>query len=367
MQHSAVPRYFPRKGITARFVSLGMRAMRADYNSHSLSQKSVWDQACSIFEEALPTRLPGPLFRVADYGCGPGANSLKPLKTIAARLDSETQLSVVLNDLPSNNLTALLTTVNPYAIDPSKATRIFTQISPNSFYSQILPSNSVDFGYVLVAAHWLQGHGGPISSGIHPIWEHVLDQEVLDIWASIAAHDWRSFLEAREAELAPGGRLLLSISTQNQDGSYPFSQQGLVLYRALQELADEGQCSHEQLSNYVMPLWYRTEEDVRAPWECDSPINLQIESLEFKVTPCVHYNSLLKGIIQTTEYAKIILDTSLAVNEPSLTAALSECGSEKIRKLISIARERAELVIAAEPEKYKIEQSNFFLVLSKRK
>ena len=119
--------------------------------------------AIELFEQAadaVPLPRPPQPIVIADYGASTGHNSLLPisaaLPVLRNRLCPEHSVLVVHTDVPDNNFTVLFQTL---AEDPDtyldKDAATFASAVGRSFYSQIIPSNSVHLGWSSWAIQWL--------------------------------------------------------------------------------------------------------------------------------------------------------------------------------------------------------------------
>ena len=114
--------------------------------------------AIKIFEEAAETvplpKPPQPIV-IADYGASTGHNSLLPIGAAIAVLRKRTRpehsVLVAHTDVAENDFTVLFRTL---ADDPDsylhKDAASFASAVGRSFYTQILPSNSVNLGWTFV-------------------------------------------------------------------------------------------------------------------------------------------------------------------------------------------------------------------------
>ena len=83
----------------------------------------------------------------------------------------------------------------------------FASAVGRSFYTQILPSNSVNLGWSSWAIQWLSRIPAPIPDHVQVAYSS--DEAVRAAYAKQAAHDWHEFIAFRGRELCPGGRLVV--------------------------------------------------------------------------------------------------------------------------------------------------------------
>ena len=144
------------------------------YTVSSRLQAAGLRPAIALFEQAADTvplpRPPQPIV-IADYGASTGHNSLLPisaaLPVLRNRTRPEHSILVVHTDVPDNNFTVMFETL---ADDPDtylrKDAATFASAVGRSFYSQIIPSNSVHLGWSSWAIQWLSRVPAPIPDHV---------------------------------------------------------------------------------------------------------------------------------------------------------------------------------------------------------
>ena len=185
------------------------------YSVSSRLQAAGLRPAIALFEEAADTvplpRQPQPIV-IADYGASTGHNSLLPisaaLPVLRNRTRPEHSVLVVHTDVPDNNFTVMFETL---ADDPDtylrKDAATFASAVGRSFYSQIIPSNSVHLGWSSWAIQWLSRVPAAVPDHVHVA--YCADEGVRTAYAKQAAHDWHEFVAFRGRELCPGGQLVV--------------------------------------------------------------------------------------------------------------------------------------------------------------
>ena len=85
-----------------------MAPMTDNYNHVNQSQSTVWRCAKPLFAMALQDLSTNnndaahKVFRVADWGCATGGNSLAPLAFVSQHVPCNCALEILLGDLPGN-------------------------------------------------------------------------------------------------------------------------------------------------------------------------------------------------------------------------------------------------------------------------
>ena len=166
------------------------------YTAASRLQAAGLQSAIAVFERsaaAVPIPSPPQPIVIADYGASSGHNSLLPVGAAIAVLRKRTRpehsVLVAHTDMPDNDFTALFRTLEE---DPDTYLRkdraTFASAVGRSFYSQILPSNSVNLGWSSWAIQWLSRV--PAVIGDHLQVAYCADESVRADNAKQDAHDW---------------------------------------------------------------------------------------------------------------------------------------------------------------------------------
>ena len=242
------------------------------YTASSRLQAAGLRPAIALFEqsaEAVPIpRSPQPIV-IADYGASTGHNSLLPIGAAIAVLRKRTRpehsILVTHTDVPENDFTALFQTL---ADDPDtylkKDRASFASAVGRSFYSQILPSNSVNLAWSSWAIQWL----GKVPASIpdHVQVAYSRDEQVRAAYASQAAHDWHEFVAFRGRELSPGGRLVVLTIALSDDGEFGYAPLLTAMVDTLAELTTDDWLSIDEVSAMTIPTVGRREKDFLAPF-----------------------------------------------------------------------------------------------------
>ena len=257
------------------------------YTASSRLQAAGLRPAIAIFEKAasvvsLPTP-PQPIV-IADYGASTGHNSLLPIGAAIAVLRKRTRpehsILVAHTDLPDNDFTAMFQTL---AEDPDtylrKDAATFASAVGRSFYSQIVPSNSVNLGWSSWAIQWLSRVPAPIPDHVQVAYSS--DEAVRAAYAKQAAHDWHEFIAFRGRELCPGGRLVVMTVARGEEGESGYRPLLCALVDSIDELAAGELLGEDEVHRMCIPTVGRSEEDFLAPFAPKGRFEqLEIEHLE---------------------------------------------------------------------------------------
>ncbi|WP_046299939.1 SAM-dependent methyltransferase [Mycobacterium sp. UM_Kg27] len=224
---------------------------------------------------------------VADYGAATGYNSLLPIGAAIAAFRRRTRTDhavlVVHTDLPDNDFTALFTTL---ADDPDSYVRRDTASFPSavgrSFYSQILPSQSVNLGWTSWSTMWLRRTAAELpefSDHVHVA--HTDDDDARRAYARQAAQDWHDFVAFRGRELSPGGKLLVLTAAVDAAGRSGYQPLLDAIVAVLDEQVHDGTLTRDEVARMSIPVLGRTEKELRAPFAPAGRFeSLTIERLE---------------------------------------------------------------------------------------
>lgn len=250
-------------------------------------QAAGLSSAIALFAQAartVPLPAPPQPIVIADYGAGTGHNALLAIGTavtvLRGRTRPEHSLLVAHTDTADNDFSTLFRTV---AQDPDSYLRrdaaTFTSAVGRSYYSQILPSNSVNLGWSAWSILWLGRV--PMPVGDHIAVAYSADAHVRAAYARQAAHDWHEFVAFRGRELCPGGKLVVLTMALTDDGDFGYRPLLSAVTDALRELVAVGLISHDELHRMSLPIVGRAAADFAAPFAPSGRFErLSIEHLE---------------------------------------------------------------------------------------
>jgi salicylate 1-O-methyltransferase len=257
------------------------------YTASSRLQAAGLRPAIKLFERAASEvpipRSPYPVV-IADYGASTGHNSLLPvgaaITVLRKRTRPEQSIMIVHTDVPENDFSVLFETL---ADDPDTYLRkdeaTFASAIGRSFYTQILPSNSVNLGWSSWAIHWLGRVPGPIPDHVQVTYSG--DHAVRDAYAKQAAHDWHEFVAFRGRELCPGGRLVVMTMAVDEHGEFGHRPMLDAMVSELAELTAQGVVTDDEVHRMCIPIVGRRAADFVVPFAPSGRFErLEIEHLE---------------------------------------------------------------------------------------
>jgi salicylate 1-O-methyltransferase len=244
----------------------------AFYSAASRLQAAGLQQAITLFEAAaaavpIPS-APRPIV-IADYGAGTGHNSVLPIcaaiTVLRKRTRPEHSILVTHTDLPENDFTGLFRTL---ADDPDSYLRrdhaSFGSAVGRSYFTQILPSNSVNLAWSSWALQWLGGNPEPV--GDHLFSAYSADAGVRAAHTRQAARDWHEFVAFRGRELCPGGQLVVQTLGLDEDGELGFRPLLDALMQTLADLERDGVLAADEHARMSVPIVGRTAKDFQSPF-----------------------------------------------------------------------------------------------------
>ena len=209
-----------------------------------------------------------------DYGAADGGTAVGFWNKVLDRLHAnqpQAHLTLIGNDLPSNDNVALAENLAQQISRPAKPTVL---VSARSFYEPSVAPGTVSFGFSATAMHWLSQSPGPLTSHTHVLASE--DSDALERFTTQAMKDWNHILELRSRELKPGGRLLTVNLSRDNDGLYLGHNGGKTrnvhdqLHQIWRRLADQGDISEEQYQQGTVLNFYKSPVEFMAPLKDDT-------------------------------------------------------------------------------------------------
>lgn len=333
------------------------------YDDHSSAQgASIEILAAWLEQAAAGLSFPAgsvPL-TLLDLGSSEGRNAIRMMHRIAATLRHFTRqpIQTVYNDLPSNNFNRLFTNLHDPDLTGGFPPDIFACAVAGSFYSPLLPPETVHLATCFNALIWLDQLPNvsipdfvsyrrplPPRPGLS------VSPEVEEAFRSQADRDLVRFLERRAAELVPGGKLLVAGPGDDArgrcaDGIYD------VLNDSLLDLVEQGSIPRDRYERVLIPVYFRTPDEtilplhrlgssVRGLFTVDRAETLEVP------TPWVAAFQQTRDI---EAYAARYTGFLRAFSEPILRKALEGPGFDTLvlEKLYQRLNERVQ----AEPDRY---------------
>ena len=211
---------------------------------------------------------------LVDFGCSEGKNSVAVLKRLiaAVRKTSDLPIQTIHSDLPTNDFSELFLRLEANSGVGFDDDRVFSAAVGGSMFDQLLPPNSVHFATTFNAIGFLSKRpldqlcgyilpNGPSKQrGVGQVTE-----AEKEIFADLANSDLQDFARARAAELVTGGKLLIQVfgagdEFRTCDGLYD------ALNDAVLDAVKQGIINQADYDRYYQPVYFRTLEELRAPF-----------------------------------------------------------------------------------------------------
>jgi hypothetical protein len=259
----------------------------ASYTAASRLQAAGLSGAIKLFEEAanaVPLPKPPQPIVIADYGASTGHNSLLPIcaaiAVVRKRTRPEHSVLVAHTDVADNDFSVMFQTLED---DPDsylkKDAATFASAIGRSFYTQILPSNSVNLGWSSWAIQWLGRVPTPVVDHLQV--DYSGDETVKLAYAKQAAFDWHEFVAFRGRELCPGGRVVVLTTAIGDDGEFGHRPLFHSMVAELAELAAQGLVSDDETQRMCIPMVSRRASDFLSPFAPKGRFErVEIEHLE---------------------------------------------------------------------------------------
>lgn len=248
------------------------------YSSNSALQHAAMLQALPLLSKAVIQKSTSESerqnrpFTAIEYGSAHGSNSYVlrnhkqptllietpsdlPMMEILKLAEPNTDIQLHFNDRPENDFATLSTNITKFRWSGGK-NRVFTSMIPRSFYEPVVPASSVDIGFSLACLHHLD-HVDPRPDGQSPV-----DPERQTTLQIQAKKDLCRFLNLRAKEFVAGGSLVLSFVSKASSGEENYPGPVNACRSALIDMVKEGLIPLEIASEFEVPTYNRTLEDV---------------------------------------------------------------------------------------------------------
>ena len=310
---------------------------------------------------------------MVDYGASTGANSIASVRAAVAAIrarSADQPVAAVHNDLPTNDWNQLFANLasRPDSYLKLDGPQVLPLASAISFFEPAVPTRSAHLGVSFSAAHWLRSQPSvTVPEGFYFCEATGAARAEL---AAQADADWTTFLTARAADLAPGGRLLVQMV-----GSQPPDVTARKLLRAMtdvaRQLVSDGKLSAGAVDRYILPVYARSTDEARAPLErSDSALAdaFTIETIRTDAVPNP-YLDRWRADHDNAAYGRSYASFARGFTESSLRDHLFEPGvtaGNDPEKVLDDYFARLAARFAADPEADAFEDWTLTVVLMRR-
>eukprot|EP01132_Coremiostelium_polycephalum_P007979 gene7979-9815_t len=279
--------------------------MNNNYNENSVIQQNTIRTNCDVLLKAMEIQIQNGCidnlngnYNISDLGCAHGRSSqillnviIKQFRKYATSMcgNGDNGIAVFHNDTPQNNFNELFTEIMN---NPSSYLKISPNIYPmavaNSFYNQILPSNSIHFALGFSCFHWASKKLYSSKHSVVMVLNKEDDKSSFLKYRKSCIEDLTTIFLQRGKELINGGMFVCNIlSTDNKA-----FQDVAHLYRSIKriwnEMARDKIISVEEAENIYLPWNYYTEKDIHLALEDPrvSEYGLKIRFSEWRENKC---------------------------------------------------------------------------------
>lgn len=348
------------------------------YSLATLGAKDVIDKATARVVSAL-TSIPPPSGKTpwcfSDMGCADGGTSLDLWRAVvdSIRVDDGTDIQIVYADQVFNDFNALAQILHGHTVFDSylpTSKDVHLLQSASSFYSPILPKQSLHLGFSATAMHWLSSKPCNISNHVHMVGA-VGDEKAA--FAKRAAQDWEKILLNRCRELVPGGKLVLVNFCIDEKGRYLGNTGGVNMFdnftRNWQTFLDQGRITEAEYQAMTLPQYYNTVEEFSRPLlDSASEVyqsGLRLQNIETEVVSCPFADDFKKHG-DAAAFAKAYIPTIRSWNESIFKGALSDSRSAKEKdELIETYYSLYEQQVRDNPEGHGMGYVHAYMTLEK--
>ncbi len=311
----------------------------------------------------------------SDMGCADGGTSLDLWRAVckSVRERSESDIQIVYADQARNDFNALvqilhgLTAFNSY-LDEFEGVHALE--SGSSFYSPILPADSLHLGFSATAMHWLSHKPCDISDHVHMVGASGKEMQA---FAEQARADWSRILLQRARELKSGGRLVLVNFCRDQAGHYLGNTGGANMFDEFNSIwhtfVDDGIITGDEYVAMTLPQYYNSPEEFSSPFDDSSnevsSSGLVLESLETGIVACPFAEDF-KQHRDTARFAKEYVPTIRTWNESIYFGALSsDRPLEARREIIESYYDTYRANVEREPDRHGMGYVHAYMTIAK--
>ncbi len=350
-----------------------------DYNENSSAQLQLARLLSPIVRELVHLMdPPGTEFKIVDYGCGPGVNSIEMVKpVIEACLEKFGNSPIVVchSDQVGNDWNTLFKLASGPDGYAKIAKSIRTEATIGSFYDQVTSPASVSIGTCIFASHWLSQGIQLDSPGT--VWFADLQSDARCIVDRIAQRDWTQFLLHRALEIRAGGYLVVgtlgSVPDTSEKNGIAASGRGIyhAIHVAAQTMVEDGLISPESLDSFLFSLWFMTEAEARHALVKNTELTTAFEICRICVDPApIKDSDIFEDHIEVhSTYAEKYVGYIRAFADSTLRTHLfgPNCASsELLDQLMTEFYNRLTRLYELETNKYACEVWHLVVVLRRK-
>ena len=216
-----------------------------------------------------------------------------------------------------------------------------------------LPEGSVHVAVSGTAMHWIaEAAGLPSTGSVFPGYPDHTDEAERRAWAEAAARQWERLLEMRGVELAPGGRLIAAVPASpapDPDRSGLYVELIGDMNSILADWCRDGRIATATAAAAVVPVWMRTQEEIRAPFEAGGGwfAGLELEGDDLFWLDNPYWDD------DPATFARGYVQSVTAWGEPLFLRAFALEGEDRARGLLAEFLAELEGRVAINPNRFR--------------
>ena len=371
--------------------------MADDYARYALSQRAAFEATHPAVLAAAGLHGDEPVLRVVDLGAADGVNSHGLIRELARQRDGRA-LIYALVDLPTNAWSVAADHIRfafgaagdrPEAVvipAPGDAEQGVADVGTGPHYASAeahddacrraiehaasaaavismvgiplqlapcLPAGSVHVAVSGTAMHWVADATGLASTGsVFPGYPDHTDEGEREAWRAAAERQWERLLELRALELAPGGSFIAALPASP---SPAHERTGLYveiigdMNRLLADWCRDGRITSDTVAAVVVPVWMRTLDEIRAPFEPSDGrfAGLELVSAELFRLDNPYWHD------DPSVFARDYVQSVAAWGGPLLLRAFARESEDRAPSLLAAFLGELEMRVADAPNRYR--------------
>ncbi|KAN0032754.1 hypothetical protein ACTFIV_006674 [Dictyostelium citrinum] len=307
--------------------------MQSCYNDFSIVQSQTINntmdmviKSCDIMIENIKSKNDNQhqssnVIRILDIGSSHGRNSIIPINLIISNVLKQFPsqcFEVYHEDLPENNFSLLFKEISDNKNSYIKlSNQIYFYGIGNSFYNQLVPSNTIDYVFSFSASHWsnydVTFHYNPDSIGVYC-------KERSKEYKQYCIDTLYKNFSLRAKELKKGGIFMVTVMNENEN-SLPIESNVLFQLFTLsktiwKQMANENLITINEVDKMIIPInFYRKDEILASIKMVENHHRLKLITIEQHIQKFSDNHSI---ILSDQEKSEILFSYMNAACEPSL-------------------------------------------------
>jgi hypothetical protein len=229
-----------------------------------------------------------------------------------------------------------------------------------------LPPGSVHVAVTGTAMQWIADAGALASTGsVFPGYKDHRVEVERQAWRRAAARQWQGLLEIRAMELVPGGRFIAALPASpapDPGRTGPYGELIGDMNRVLADWRRAGRLSAATVAAVVVPVWMRTLDEIRDPFEAGggSVDGLELESAELFELDNPYWHD------DPAVFARAYVQSVLAWGEPLLRGAFAREGEDRAPALLADFLRTLQERVADAPDRYRRDYIEALIICRKQ-